>query len=156
VLAIADAGGDVRLVSRTFDKRKDLWTWAGELARDRRGLELLYPPTLKGHVPAALARRSKQVGTAEQYAGYGPTVGAALEGRLLHAGDAELREHVLRSATARVPDRGTILSSKHSPGPIFLARAMVWAVAHELRPDARAKPLVAGAAKRGGAVRPTP
>jgi len=49
---------------------------------------------------------------------------------------------VLSAATVSVPDRGTVLSSRDSSGPIFLARAMVWAIGHELRPEARAKPRV--------------
>jgi hypothetical protein len=149
VLAVADDAGDVAIAARVFDRRADLWAWLTEVGRDRRGLTLLHPPGYKGHVPGAIRAQLVQVGQAEQYSGYGPTVAAALEGRILHDGDAELRKHVLSAGTVRIPDRGTALSSKHSAGPIFLARAMVWAVAHELRPDAgRRAMVVSGVAQR--------
>lgn len=149
VLAVRDEGEDVIVSSRVFDTRRELWAWIGELARERRGLELLHPPSYRGQVPSSIRVKPTQVGTAEQYAGYGPTIAAAIEGRILHDGDDELRRQVIGAGTARMPDRGTTLSSKHSTGPIFLARALVWAVAHELRPDRGRKPMVAGT----GAVR---
>jgi hypothetical protein len=37
---------------------------------------------------------------------------------------------------------GTTLSAKRSPGPIYLARAAVWAIGFELRPDRRRAPMV--------------
>jgi hypothetical protein len=144
VLAVADELGEVTVAARVFDRRRELWLWIDELARSRRGLELLHPPQYKGHVPSSIRATAKQVGTAEQYAGYGPTVAAAFEGRILHDGDAELRRQVLAAGTVRTPDRGTALSSKHSTGPIYLTRALVWAVAHELRPDRGRRPLVVG------------
>lgn len=142
VLAVRDEADDVVVVARTFEKRRDLWAWVEELSRSRRGVELLHPPGYKGHVPRTIRAKAIQVGTAEQFAGYGPTIAAALEGRILHDGDAELRAHVIGAGTVRMPDRGTALSSKHSSGPIYLARALVWAVAHELRPDRGRRPLV--------------
>jgi hypothetical protein len=142
VHAVVNAAGDVAITARTFENRAAMWTALEELALERRGLTLLHPPTLKGGIPARARVKAVQVGTAEQYAGYGPTVAAALEGRIHHDGNAELRAHVLGAGTARTPDRGTTLSSKHSVGPIYLARAMVWAVAHELRPDGRRKALI--------------
>jgi len=41
-----------------------------------------------------------------------------------------------------VADRGSTLSSRASTGPIYLARALVWAVGHELRPNLAPRPLV--------------
>jgi hypothetical protein len=149
VLAVRDDDDAIAITGHVFETRRALWAWLEELARDRRGVELLVPPTLKGAVPARLRVASTtMVGQAEQYAGYGPTLAAANEGRILHDGGAELRAHVLSAGTVRTPDRGTVLSSKHSTGPIFLARAMVWAVANELRPNRNRKPLVVGSVRR--------
>jgi hypothetical protein len=51
---------------------------------------------------------------------------------------------MLTATPVTVPDVGTTLSTKRSPGPIYLARAAVWAIGFELRPDRRSKPLVVG------------
>ena len=144
VLAVADAAGNVYLRSRLFTARGELFTWLAELGAQRRGLRLIVPPSLRNDIPPAVRAELVVAGQAEQYAGYGATVAAALEGRLLHAGEPDLTTHVLRAATVSTPDRGTALYSKGSPGPIFLARALVWAVAAELRPG-RSKVIISGA-----------
>jgi hypothetical protein len=41
---------------------------------------------------------------------------------------------MLTATPVTVPDVGTTLSTRRSPGPIFLARAAVWAIGAELRP----------------------
>jgi len=49
---------------------------------------------------------------------------------------------MLTATPVTIPDAGTTLSAKRSPGPIYLARAAVWAVGSELRPEQRSKPRV--------------
>jgi hypothetical protein len=143
VHALALDSGDVLVRGRCFDTRRAMWAYLDELARERRGLTLLHSAAFVGHVPSSLRGVTvRKVGMPEQVSSYSPTVATAGEGRLLHAGDAELREHVLSAATVTIPDRGTALSSKHSTGPIYLARALVWAVGHELRPEARRRAMI--------------
>jgi hypothetical protein len=143
VHAIADDAGDVHVTAGVYRSRRELWAYLEGLAEARRGLTLLHSPSFVGHIPGSLRGvKALKVGMAEQYSAYGPTIAAATEGRILHEADAELATQVLSAATVSVPDRGTALSSRDSSGPIFLARAMVWAVGHELRPEARRRPSV--------------
>jgi hypothetical protein len=136
----------VRVSAGVAGSRRELWARLDELAATRRGLTLLHSPAFVGHVPGSLRGvKAIKVGMAEQFAAYGPTVAAALEARILHEPNAALDAQILSAATVSVPDRGTALSSRDSAGPIFLARALVWAVGHELRPEARRRPLIVAA-----------
>jgi len=144
VLAVRD--GDRVLVSgRAYPSRRALWAALEELTRGRRNVTLLYPPSFAQHVAQLRGVTAVKVGTAEQRAGYGPTLGAIVDGRLAHDGDAELTRQMLTATPVTVPDVGTTLSARRSPGPIFLARAAVWAVGAELRPETRPRLLVASA-----------
>jgi len=144
VLAVLD-GERVLVSGRRFPSRRALWEELERLARARRGLTLLYPPSLHQHVAALRGVTAVKVGTAEQRAGYGPTLAAVVDGRLQHDGDDELTRQILTATPVTVPDVGTTLSSRRSPGPIFLARAAVWAVGAELRPSQRPRALVISA-----------
>ena len=144
VLAIA-AGDDVVVSGRAFPSRRALWAALEELTAGRRGLTLLYPASFERHVKTLRGVTTAKVGTAEQRAGYGPTLAAVVDGRLRHDGDPELTRQMLTATPVTIPDVGTTLSARRSPGPIFLARAAVWAVGYELRPDLRRKPLIVAA-----------
>jgi hypothetical protein len=106
---------------------------------------LLYPPSFEKHVARLRGVQAVKVGTAEQRAGYGPTLAAVVDGRLRHDADDELTRQILTATPVTVPDVGTTLSARRSPGPIFLARAAVWAVGAELRPDRRSRPMIVSA-----------
>jgi len=95
--------------------------------------------------PPELARRSVIVGMAEQYT-YTPIVRALiLEGHLLHADQTNLAEHVGRAVMSR-SQSSLALSSQKSPGPIELARCMVWAAGIAARPTSTVrKPMFASA-----------
>jgi hypothetical protein len=140
VLAVAD-GDRVVVSGRSFSSRRALWTALEDLGRARRGAELLYPASFERHV-ASLPFRATKVGTAEQRAGYGPTLAAIVDGRLRHDADEELTRQMLTATPVTVPDVGTTLSTRRSPGPIYLARAAVWAIGAELRPELRPRVLV--------------
>jgi len=141
VLAIAQ--DDRVLVSgRAFSSRRTLWEALDELARRRRGVTLLHPASLDKHVARLPNVALVKVGTAEQRAGYGPTLAAVVDGRLRHDANEELTRQILTATPVTVPDVGTALSSRRSPGPIFLARAAVWAVGAELRPERRPRPTI--------------
>jgi hypothetical protein len=142
VLAIADDAGDVVVSGRAFPTRRALWAELELLAARRRGLVLLHPASFERHVASLRGVTTQKVGTAEQRAGYGPTLAAVVDGRLRHDGDPELTRQMLTATPVTIPDVGTTLSARRSPGPIFLARAAVWAIGAELRPDRRRKPLI--------------
>jgi len=146
VLAELDEAGTVRLRGRAYLSRRALWAALEELTARRRGLTVLYPPSFTEHVAKLSGVSLRKVGTAEQRAGYGPTLSAIIDGRLRHDGDDELTRQMLTATPVTVPDVGTTLSAKRSPGPIFLARAAVWAIGAELRPEQRPKPRIVTAA----------
>jgi len=131
------------VTARVFPTRRELWAELERLAAGRRGLTLLHSPAFTGHIPGSLRGVAvTRVGMGEQYAAFGPTIAALTEGRVLHRPDPELTRQMLSGVTVSVPDRGTALSSKASTGPIFLPRALVWAVGQELRPELRPRPAV--------------
>ena len=141
VLAVAD-NDRVLISGRAFPSRRALWQALDDLQRSRRGAELVYPASFEKHVAQLPAFSHRKVGTAEQRAGYGPTLAAVVDGRLTHDGDDELTRQILTATPVTVPDVGTTLSARRSPGPIFLARACVWAVGAELRPVRGPRPLI--------------
>ena len=145
VLAVLDEHERVHLSGRGFPSRRALWAALEELTRKRRGLLLLYPHSFSEHVAKLGGVELQKVGTTEQRAGYGPTLAAVMDGRLRHDGDEELTRQMLTATPLTIPDLGTTLSSKRSPGPVYLARAAVWAVGSELRPDRRTRSLIVSA-----------
>jgi hypothetical protein len=145
-LAVLDTEkSEVLLSGRAYPSRRALWAALEELAAARRGMTLLYPASFAQHVAQLRGIEAVKVGSAEQRAGYGPTLAAIADERLRHDDDAELTRQILTATPVTVPDVGTTLSAKRSPGPIYLARAAVWAVGHELRPERRPKPMVVSA-----------
>ena len=141
VLAVLD-GDTVHVQGRAFPSRRALWEELEQLTRSRRGMLLLYPANFERHVARLAGVQRAKVGTAEQRTGYGPTLAAICDGRFHHDGGDELTRQVLTATPVTIPDAGTALNTRRSPGPIFLARAMVWAVGSELRPDRRTRPLI--------------
>jgi hypothetical protein len=65
------------------------------------------------------------------------------DGILVHTGERMLEEHVNRAVGVRAQNQYA-LSSQKSPGPIALARCMVWAAGFAARPgQLRSKPAIA-------------
>ena len=90
------------------------------------GLTVAITPTLDVHCPSALARRRVVVGYREITSFTGAVRQSITENKLQHTGETMLAEHVGRAVAVRTP--GAIaLSSTKSPGPIELARCLVWA-----------------------------
>ena len=67
-----------------------------------------------------------------------------LEGRLLHNGDNLLSEHCARAVLVK-HNGNVVISSQRSPGPISMARALVFAVALVGKPAAMGKPIIVSA-----------
>jgi hypothetical protein len=110
------------------------------LAKDGR-LRFLVTPTVDVHLPRHLEQRRAVVGYAELVKYTAAVRNMINESTLLHTGEQMLAEHVQRAVAVR--SQGQLaLSSQRSPGPIELARCLVWAAAVAARPAASGKPLV--------------
>ena len=103
-------------------------------------------PTVDNHWPLSLERRRVVVGYGEILK-FTPSVKNMINEKLLwHDGSNQLAEHVSRAVAVR-SQNSIALSSQRSPGPIELARCMVWAAALTSRPTALGgKPFIVTAA----------
>lgn len=110
------------------------------LAKDAR-IRFLLTPTVDLQVPRHLEPRRSVVGYAELLKYTAAVRNMIQEGTLAHTGETMLAEHVQRAVAVRAQGQ-LALSSQRSPGPIELARCMVWAAAIAARPAASGKPLV--------------
>jgi hypothetical protein len=132
VRAVADGGVVHVEVAFVVDSARAMWDQLVTLAQDR-SLLFAITPGLHAVAPPELARRSTVVGMAEQYT-YTPIVRSlVLEERLVHADQQNLAEHVGRAVLTR-SQSSMALSSQKSPGPIELARCMVWAAGLAAKP----------------------
>jgi hypothetical protein len=111
-----------------------------QLAADPK-IAFAVSPTIELHLPPSLERRYQVVGYGELLR-YTPAVKNMIEERTLrHTGEQMLAEHVQRAVAVR--SQGSMaLSSQRSPGPIELARCMVWAAALAARPTVVGKPMI--------------
>jgi hypothetical protein len=123
--------------------RRELWELVGQIAQSHRGVRLLYPDGFRHHVPRIPGvGETVKIAPSESYAAYNATVVAVRSGALAHASQNVLTEQVLSAVAYTVAERGTLLSSRASTGPIYLARALIWAVGFELRPERGHRPMV--------------
>jgi hypothetical protein len=98
-------------------------------------------PALELHLPPTLRPKVSVVGIRE-LARWTVTVRSMiLAGQVTHDGSTMLAEHVNRAVLSRT-EGGMALSSTRSPGPIELARCLVWSVALASRPTWRHKPAI--------------
>jgi hypothetical protein len=110
------------------------------LAADSR-LRFAVTPTLDIHFPPNLENRKVTVGYRELVQ-YTPAVKQMIDQRrVVHTGEAMLAEHVQRAVAVRTQS-SLALSSQRSPGPIELARCLVWAVALASKSSASGKPMI--------------
>jgi hypothetical protein len=111
-----------------------------ELAKDPT-IKFLITPTVGVHFPRELQYRKEEVGYGELLK-LTPVVKNMIEEKmLLHTGEVMLAEHVQRAVAVR--SQGSMaLSSQRSPGPIELARCMVWAAATAYQFGRRVKPMI--------------
>ena len=122
------------------DSITELWEKVQEIAQDPM-VKFALSPTVDATCPANIERRRVVVGYAE-LGRFTPLVKNMIsEARLLHTGETMLAEHVQRAVAVRT-DNTLVLSSKRSPGPIELARTMVWGVGMIARPVHTGKPML--------------
>ena len=98
-------------------------------------------PSIDIHWPLALERRRAVVGYGEILK-FTPRIKSMINEKLLwHTGENMLAEHVQRAVAVR-SQNSIALSSQRSPGPIELARCLVWSAALASRPTATGKPMI--------------
>jgi phage terminase large subunit-like protein len=118
----------------------ELWDNVQELAKDPT-IRFALSPTVDATCPPNIERRRVVVGYAELGRFTPLAKNMIAEARLLHTGEKLLAEHVQRAVAVRT-DNTIVLSSKRSPGPIELARTMVWGIGLCARPVNSGKPML--------------
>ena len=106
---------------RTVD---ELWRLVVALPRSAL---LLQSVGFKGRLPLAPCE-SRPVGVAELRLATRTAHRAIADGVVAHDGDPQLANHVLTAVVAYTGESGPVLSQRRSPGPITLARALVWSL----------------------------
>jgi phage terminase large subunit-like protein len=112
----------------------------GRLGHDARH-RFAITPTIDVHWPRNLEQRRTVVGYGELLKWTTAVKQMIDQGRLAHTGETMLAEHVQRAVAVRAQN-AVALSSQRSPGPIELARCLVWAVALAARPASQGKPMI--------------
>jgi len=103
-------------------------------------------PSIDIHWPLALERRRAVVGYGEILK-FTPRIKSMINEKLLwHTGENMLAEHVQRAVAVR-SQNSIALSSQRSPGPIELARCLVWSAALASRPTSSGKPMIVVASR---------
>jgi hypothetical protein len=98
-------------------------------------------PSIDIHWPLLLERRRAIVGYGEILK-FTPRIKSMIHEKLLwHTGETMLAEHVQRAVAVR-SQNSIALSSQRSPGPIELARCLVWCAALASRPTSSGKPMI--------------
>ena len=104
-------------------------------------LRVAITPGLEIHLPPNMERRKTIVGYRELLRWTSAVRNMIIENRIYHHGENQLLEHCARAVL--IKHQGSVaLSSTRSPGPITLARCMVWAAALASKPQLVGKPLV--------------
>ena len=149
VRAVAQDGVIHVEVCFVVDTARAMWDAVQTLSTDR-STSFAITPGLHAVAPPELARRATTVGMAEQYT-YTPIVRSLiLEDRLMHHGQQNLAEHVGRAVLTR-SQNSMALSSQKSPGPIELARCMVWAAGLAAKPTSNVRKPMFGVSRTIGA-----
>lgn len=131
---------EVRLVG---EYRSLLEVWeviTAELDADR-DLRVLLAADLESSIPMSFARRVELTGRKELMAQTRFCRAMVGEGRVRHCGSATLADHVARAVAVETA-AGYTLSASKSPGPIELARCLVWLVGKLGRDSRRERPTV--------------
>jgi hypothetical protein len=123
----------------------EMWQRVEQVMSDPQ-VQLAITPGLADLAPSRLQRRITVVGGKELYKFTAIVRSACLEHQVCHNGQLALAEHVNRAVAARSQNALT-LSSMKSPGPIELARCMVWAVGMALKPPQKVRGAQMGSAR---------
>jgi phage terminase large subunit-like protein len=133
-------GRTVCTIAFVVDTIGELYDKLAEVAADP-SVRFAMSPSIDAICPPNLERRRVIVGYAE-LGKLTPVVRDLInQGRLLHTGETMLAEHVQRAVAVKTQNT-LVLSSQRSPGPIELARCMVWAAGMVARPAQSGRPMI--------------
>jgi phage terminase large subunit-like protein len=141
VRAAMNSQGQIQLaVEFVKDTLADCWQAVEKACADQT-TRLLITPAFEMSLPTKFERRASMVGNRELQRWTVGARAAILEGKIRHDGSALLSQHVERAVA--VKNQGAVtLSSLRSPGPIELARCLVFAVAMVSKPATMGKPMI--------------
>jgi hypothetical protein len=141
VRAALNSKGQIQLaVEFIKDTLADCWQAVENACQDQT-TRLLITPAFEMSLPTKFERRASIVGNRELQRWTVGARAAILEGKIRHDGSTLLAQHVERAVA--VKNQGAVtLSSLRSPGPIELARCLVFAVAMVSKPATIGKPLI--------------
>jgi len=123
------------------DSMAEMWACVDREVERAPQLRIAITPVLETHCPPKHERRRTIVGYRELLKWTLAVRSLIIENRLGQTGEKLLAEHCERAVM--IKHQGSVaLSSTRSPGPIELARCMVWAAALESRPSSAGKPLL--------------
>ena len=142
VRAVRVENKTVVTVAFDVDSMASMWAAVEREIETSPQLRLAITPALETHCPPKFERRRTIVGYRELLKWTLAVRSLIVENRVGQTGEKLLAEHCERATM--IKHQGSVaLSSTRSPGPIELARCMVWAVALESRPSNSAKPMMA-------------
>ena len=119
---------------------------AVETACKDQTTRLLITPSFEMSLPTRLQRRSQMVGNRELQRWTAPIRALIIEGKIVHDGTMLLAQHVERAVA--VKNQGAVsLSSLRSPGPIELARCLIFAATMVAKPAETRKPMIVVASR---------
>jgi len=127
------------------DTMAEMWRHVEAEIAKAPNLKLAIVPSLEVHCPPNLSRRATIVGYRELNRWTAAARSIIVEGRLLHNGEHLLTEHVEKAVLVK-HNGNIVISSQRSPGPISMARCLVFAVALAGKPAAMGKPIIVSAA----------
>jgi hypothetical protein len=127
------------LVGTAFvvSSEQEMWQRLLELGAGDATLKFAVGGSMEVHVPPTIRARTELVGAAE-IKQWLPLVSKVIRsGSLVHRGEVLLSEHVCRAVSVPAGDGMRSLSIARSPGPIELARCLIWATALATKPGKR-------------------
>ncbi len=146
VRAAINADGKIQVCQQFVkDTLAECWQAVDDVCKDTT-TRLLMTPAFEMTLPTKFANRVAMVGNRELMRWTVVARQAILEGRVRHDGATLLSQHIDRAVA--VKNQGALtLSSIRSPGPIELARCLVFAVAMVNKPVALGKPMIVVASR---------
>ena len=146
VRAALNADGNVQVCQEFVkDTLAECWQAVEDVCKDTT-TRLLITPAFEMSIPSKLQHRSQMVGNRELMRWTQVARSAIIESRVRHDGSALLAQHCERAVAVKQQGQLT-LSSVRSPGPIELARCLVFAVSMVNKPAVIGKPMVVVASR---------
>jgi hypothetical protein len=141
VRAALNGDGHIQVCQQfVTDTLAECWQAVEQICKDTT-TRLLITPAFEMSMPPKLAHRSQMVGNRELTRWTQVCRTSIVESRVRHDGSTLLAQHVERAVA--VKNQGALtLSSIRSPGPIELARCLVFAVSMVNKPAVIGKPMI--------------